>query len=115
VVLAHAAFMASMQPDLDPDEDFYKTCTAEANVVSLFFPNVKAEAIRICFTAWLAFVCYMDDILETLPLLDREETLVECIEIMLQGQTGSTTSASSFQSVNGKLSRLFPSHIIDNC
>ncbi|GAB1315433.1 hypothetical protein MFIFM68171_05643 [Madurella fahalii] len=86
VALAHAAFRAYMQPDLAPDDAFYQECTAEVNIISLFFPDIKSDRIRICFTAWLAFACMMDDILETLPLLDRETALVESIDIV-RGQT----------------------------
>lgn len=86
VVLAHAAFKAMMQPDIAPDDGFYKTCIGEANVISLFFPDIKVDGIRIAFTAWLAFACVMDDILETLDIADRELVLVETIEILRCGE-----------------------------
>jgi hypothetical protein len=35
--------------------------------VNLFFPDIKSDTLKICFTAWLSFVCVTDDILETLP------------------------------------------------
>jgi len=75
-----------MQPDLTPDDGFYKTCVGEANVVSLFFPGIKVDGVRIAFTAWLAFACVMDDILETLDVADRELVLVETIEILKCGE-----------------------------
>ena len=76
----------AMQPDLTPDDGFYKTCVGEANVISLFFPGIKVDGVRIAFTAWLAFACVMDDILETLDVADRELVLVETIEILKCGE-----------------------------
>ncbi|KAK4149485.1 hypothetical protein C8A00DRAFT_46906 [Chaetomidium leptoderma] len=82
VVLAHAAFKAAMRPDLPPDDAFFKTCAAEVNVISLFFPDVKTDTIRIAFAAWLAFACVMDDILESLDDGVRELALGETIEVL---------------------------------
>ncbi|KAL2200154.1 NAD(P)-binding-like protein [Corynascus similis CBS 632.67] len=82
VVLAHAAFKAAMQPEFVPNDSFFKTCVAEVNVISLFFPDIASDAVRIVFTAWLAFACIMDDILEVLDLVDRELVLKESIEIL---------------------------------
>lgn len=105
VTLAHAAFRAYMQPDLVPDDAFYEECTAEVNVISLFFPDIKADRIRICFTAWLAFACMMDDILETLPLLDRETALLESIDI-IHGQTHFDDGGELLASVTSHVSHL---------
>ena len=77
-----------MHPDLSRDDTFYKTCTAEVNAVSLFFPGIKDDGIRIAFTAWLAFACVMDDVLETLDSGDAELVLVETIEILRHGKRG---------------------------
>lgn len=86
VVLAHAAFKAAMQPDAAPDDAFYQTCVAEVNVISLFFPDIKDDALRIVFAAWLAFACAMDDILETLEDAERELVLAETIEVVRHGK-----------------------------
>lgn len=86
VVLAHAAFKAAMQPEFVPNDSFFKTCVAEVNVISLFFPDIASDAVRIVFTAWLAFACIMDDILEVLDLVDRELVLKESIEILTHGK-----------------------------
>lgn len=86
VVPAHAAFKTALLPDVVPDEAFYKTCTAEVNVISLFFPDISAEAVRIAFAAWLAFVCVMDDILETLETGERELVLLDTIQVLKCGQ-----------------------------
>lgn len=83
VLLAHAAFRVSMQPDEATDDGFLDHCAAEVNTITLFFPDLRSEAIHICFTAWLAFVCVMDDFLETLPLPEQEAVLIETIEIVL--------------------------------
>lgn len=86
MVLAHAAFKASMQPETTATEKFFKTCTAEVNVISLFFPDIKADALRIVFTAWLAFACVMDDILEMLEAGERELALLDTIHILSKGK-----------------------------
>jgi len=72
-----------MQPDEATDDGFVDRCAAEVNAIALFFPDLRSEAIHICFTAWLAFVCVMDDFLETLPLPEQEAVLIETIEIVL--------------------------------
>ncbi|KAJ8119670.1 hypothetical protein ONZ43_g3431 [Nemania bipapillata] len=79
----HTEFKKLLQPDLAKDDAFYKRCAAEVNVINLFFPDIKSETIRICFTAWLVFVIAMDDILETLPPLDGQTALLDSIRILL--------------------------------
>jgi hypothetical protein len=86
VALAHAAFKAAMHPDSSPDDAFFKTCEAEVNVINLFFPDIRADTLRLAFAAWLAFACAMDDILETLDVVDREATLVESIDLLGRGK-----------------------------
>ena len=63
-------------------KDLEELCKAEVDAINIFFPNIQAEDILICFTAWLAFACAMDDILETLPPLDGKAAMSDCIEIM---------------------------------
>ncbi|KAH6843377.1 hypothetical protein B0I37DRAFT_384333 [Chaetomium sp. MPI-CAGE-AT-0009] len=82
VALAHSAFKAAMDPGATPNDSFFKRCVAEVNAVSLFFPDIKTEGLRITFTAWLSFACVMDDILETLEMGDRELVLCETIEVL---------------------------------
>ncbi|KAI1124608.1 isoprenoid synthase domain-containing protein [Nemania abortiva] len=83
VLQVHTEFKKILQPDLAQDSAFYKRCAAEVNVINLFFPDIKSEGLRICFTAWLVFIIAMDDILETLPPLDGEAALVDSIQIVL--------------------------------
>lgn len=85
-VLAHSAFKAAMDRGVAPNDGFFKRCAAEVKAISLFFPDIKADGLRIAFTAWLAFACAMDDILETLEMGDREPVLCETIEVLTQGK-----------------------------
>ncbi|KAK4147309.1 uncharacterized protein C8A04DRAFT_9097 [Dichotomopilus funicola] len=95
VVLAHAAFKASMQPETVATEKFFKTCTSEVNVISLFFPDIKADAIRIVFTAWLSFACVMDDILEMLEASERELALLDSIDVLSNAAHSETTNTKA--------------------
>lgn len=36
----------------------------DVNAISLFFPDLRSEKMHICFAAWLAFVCAVDNTLE---------------------------------------------------
>ncbi|KAL2182268.1 NAD(P)-binding-like protein [Thermothelomyces heterothallicus CBS 203.75] len=83
VALAHAAFKSALQPEAALDDSFFKTCVAEVNVIKLFFPDITSEAVLIVFTAWLAFACAMDDVIETLDLGDRELVLWDCIQLLI--------------------------------
>lgn len=76
----------ALQPDLAQDVVFYKRCVAEVNAISLFFPDIKTETVRIAFAAWLAFACAMDDILETLDESDTGLALSESIQVLQFGQ-----------------------------
>jgi hypothetical protein len=64
------------------DDKFYKQCEAEVHAIDIFFPGNLPEATRICFAAWLALACVMDDTLETLAPDIGEAVLAECIEIV---------------------------------
>jgi hypothetical protein len=86
-----------MHPDSSPDDAFFKTCEAEVNVISLFFPDIRADTLRLVFTAWLTFACAMDDILETLNDADREETLVESIKLLRCGKLHREDPGTSLQ------------------
>lgn len=82
VASAHAAFKSALQPEIDPDDP---SCTAEVNAITLCFPDIESRALRIVFTAWLAFACVMDDTLEMMPAQNREASLRECVEIVRSG------------------------------
>ncbi|KAL1840414.1 hypothetical protein VTJ49DRAFT_488 [Mycothermus thermophilus] len=96
VVLAHASFKAAIQPAAALDESFYKRCVAEVNAISLFFPDVKDDAIRVVFAAWLAFACVMDDILEILSDSERELVLLESIQILWPAADHTPTGIHGF-------------------
>jgi hypothetical protein len=74
-----------MQLVVPIDDAFSKICAAEVNAISLLFPDVGAD-LRIVFTAWFAFACVLDDILEGQGMEDREQTLVECIDAIELGK-----------------------------
>ncbi|KAK1753803.1 Iridoid synthase [Echria macrotheca] len=82
VLLSHAAFKSSLVPQAQFDDGFYEECTAEVNTINLFFPDIESDTIRICFTAWLAFICAVDDILEKMLPAEQESALLDCIHII---------------------------------
>lgn len=86
VLLAHIEFKAEMHPDQKVSRSFTRRCKAEVDTIGLFFPGVLSVEIRVCFSAWLAFACAMDDILETLPPREGEAVLYECIGILQGGR-----------------------------
>lgn len=63
-------------------EDLEKICTSEVDVIELLFPRTMSEDLRICFVAWLAFVCTIDDLLEARDLPDRNSMLLGCLDII---------------------------------
>ncbi|CAG9976188.1 unnamed protein product [Clonostachys byssicola] len=64
----------------------FQTCEeqsrAEVAVIKRFFPGCLADNVRICFAAWLAFVCAMDDKLESLQPSEGETVLYRCIGML---------------------------------
>jgi hypothetical protein len=75
-------FKTSLLPEEVEKNSFSQNCRAEVNAIDTFFPGALPEKVRICFAAWLAFACAMDDILETLPSDLGQAVLCECIEII---------------------------------
>ncbi|KAK4034827.1 isoprenoid synthase domain-containing protein [Parachaetomium inaequale] len=114
VVLAHAAFKAALAPGVAPGEGFLKTCAAEANVVALFFPDVREDTVRIVFAAWLAFACAMDDILETLEVGDRELVLNEAITVLRQAKSPQSLEPSA-PAAKDKRVQVLASVLFDHC
>ncbi|KAK4168164.1 Iridoid synthase [Cladorrhinum sp. PSN259] len=115
VLLAHAAFRVSMQPDQAAGDGFLELCAAEVNTISLFFPDLRSEAIHICFTAWLAFVCVMDDLLETFPLPEQEVVLIETIEIVLSRPAHVRISPVSVSSARNKTIQGLAKALVEHC
>jgi hypothetical protein len=71
-----------MLPGSIHDDAFHRTCDAEVDAINCFFPHITSEPIYVAFSAWLAFACAMDDILETLKPQGREAVLTECVGIV---------------------------------
>ncbi|KAK5652211.1 hypothetical protein OQA88_10708 [Cercophora sp. LCS_1] len=82
VLLTHCAFMVSLNPSIPSSTAFYNRCTAEVNAITLFFPDLDSPSLHIVFTAWLGFICAVDDILEKLPLVEQEIALLDCIDLL---------------------------------
>ncbi|KAK0614751.1 hypothetical protein B0T14DRAFT_313288 [Immersiella caudata] len=84
VLLSHVRFKTRLFPHETHNDGFHKKCAAEVAAIKTFFPYIRDESLYICFTAWLSFACAMDDILETLDPMSREETLIECVAVVEQ-------------------------------
>ncbi|KAK4448807.1 Iridoid synthase [Podospora aff. communis PSN243] len=82
VSLSHTQFRALLFPDEAHNGSFHKKCAAEVAAIKTFFPYLRDESLIICFTAWLSFACAMDDILETLEPPTRENTLIQCVDVV---------------------------------
>ncbi|KAK3987120.1 Iridoid synthase [Cladorrhinum sp. PSN332] len=115
VLLAHAAFRVSMQPEESAGDGFLDLCAAEVNAISLFFPDLDSDSIHICFTAWLAFVCVMDDLLETLPLPEQEAVLIETVEIILSRPIHVRISPVSVPTVRDKRIQGLAKALVEHC
>ncbi|KAK4222042.1 Iridoid synthase [Podospora fimiseda] len=116
VLLSHAAFRVSMQPEQESaGEGFLDLCAAEVNAISLLFPDLQSDSIHICFAAWLAFVCLMDDLLETLPFPEQEAVLIETIEIVLSRPTHVRINPLSAPTVRDKRIQALAKALVDHC
>lgn len=76
------AFKNSMQPESASMDGFHEQCRAEVDTINLFFPGIQSQNIQICFAAWLAFACAMDDAIEAMPPSSGEVALRDSVEIM---------------------------------
>lgn len=93
VLQAHKDFKTSLLPEEVEKNSFSQNCKVEVNAIDTFFPGALPEKVRICFAAWLAFACAMDDILETLPSDLGQAVLCECIEI-IQGRPADVSNGT---------------------
>ncbi|CAH0004481.1 unnamed protein product, partial [Clonostachys byssicola] len=82
VLREHIDFKASLLPGDVEKNCFAQSCRAEVDAIYIFFPGALSEKVRICFAAWLAFACAMDDIVETLPSDLGQAAIRDCIEIV---------------------------------
>ncbi|KAH8434009.1 terpene synthase family protein [Aspergillus melleus] len=55
---------------------------ASVNTISLFFPEIRQENIRICMAAWLETLCTVDDQLEDMSLEDAGKAIEEAIAVL---------------------------------
>jgi hypothetical protein len=82
ILVAHAAFRATMDPEVSINTAFYERCAAEVDAARLLFPGVRSRATLVVFAAWLAFGCEIDDLLESLRPDERRQALLDCLEIL---------------------------------
>ncbi|KAH8901268.1 hypothetical protein GQ53DRAFT_814734 [Thozetella sp. PMI_491] len=87
VIQAHLGFRVSLGHALAPTHSLENLCSVEVDIIRQFFPYIDSEAILVCFSAWLAFVCDMDDTIETMAPLEGEYALRESIKILQGYQT----------------------------
>lgn len=66
------------------NENLWKQAVEEVKTISLFFPDVRAEQVRVCMAAWLGVLCTVDDLLEVMVPNEAENAIQESISI-LQG------------------------------
>lgn len=79
---AHLELKVAMHPAAASCQTFEEQSRAEVGVIERLFPGNLADSVRVCFVAWLAFVCTMDDILECLSPSDGEAVLYRCIGML---------------------------------
>lgn len=68
--------------------------SAEVEIIDKLLPGYLPEGLRICSSAWFAFACEEDDIIESLSPEEGITILCDCIEIM-QGRETLTDQGTS--------------------
>ncbi|OQE17815.1 hypothetical protein PENFLA_c023G05479 [Penicillium flavigenum] len=66
-------------------EDILAQAIGEVETFSLFFPEVRAEHVRVCMAAWLGVICTVDDLLERMTPSEAEAA-IEISVVALQGK-----------------------------
>lgn len=56
-------------------EELLEQAVGEVKAIGLFFPDVRAEHVRICMAAWLAVLCTVDDLLELMSPHEAENAI----------------------------------------
>ncbi|CAI6098886.1 unnamed protein product, partial [Clonostachys chloroleuca] len=105
VFQAHKDFKTSLLPEEVEKNSFSQNCKVEVNAIDTFFPGALPEKVHICFAAWLAFACAMDDILETLPSDLGQAVLCECIEI-IQGRPADVSNGTQGHAGDARIQHL---------
>ncbi|KAJ5594686.1 uncharacterized protein N7459_000894 [Penicillium hispanicum] len=62
--------------------DPLEQAVGELKAISLLFPDLRAEHIRICMAAWLAILCAVDDILEVMDTRKAQDAIRASIAIL---------------------------------
>uniref|UniRef100_A0A8H7N677 Terpene synthase n=1 Tax=Bionectria ochroleuca TaxID=29856 RepID=A0A8H7N677_BIOOC len=88
---------------------FEEQSRVEVGVIERFFPGYLADGVRICFAAWLAFICAVDDILECLSPSDGEAVLYRCIGMLRNNHKINTKGRAPDTEVE-RLTRLLYDH-----
>ncbi|CAH0047651.1 unnamed protein product [Clonostachys solani] len=105
VLQAHINFKTCLLPEEVEKNSFGRACRAEVNAIEIFFPGALSAKVRICFAAWLAFACAMDDILETLPSDLGQAVLCDCIEI-IQGRPADVSNGTKGHAGDARIQHL---------
>ncbi|OQE40042.1 hypothetical protein PENCOP_c006G08038 [Penicillium coprophilum] len=80
VLIAHGSFRIAMQSwTQKKKEDPLEQAVGEVKAISLFFPDVRSEHLRICMAAWLGVLCTVDDLLEMMRPHEAENAILETI------------------------------------
>ncbi|KAJ5360320.1 hypothetical protein N7517_009511 [Penicillium concentricum] len=85
VLSVHRSFRIAIQAYTQKQiEDPLEQAVREVKVISLLFPNVRAEHLRICMAAWICILCTVDDLLESMRPYEAQIAIQTTISI-LQG------------------------------
>ncbi|CAI6077357.1 unnamed protein product [Clonostachys chloroleuca] len=106
---AHLELKVAMHPAAASCQTFEEQSRAEVGVIQRLFPGNLADSVRVCFVAWLAFVCTMDDILECLSPSDGEAVLYRCIGMLRNNHKTNTNGRVPDTEVE-RLTRLLYDH-----
>ncbi|KAI9042794.1 terpene synthase family protein [Aspergillus affinis] len=80
---AHLDFHVAIFPKGDKhDGASLKRSLASVNTISLFFPDIRHEGIKVCMAVWLETLCTVDDQIENMSLEDAGEAIEEAIAVL---------------------------------
>lgn len=57
------------------NEELLEQAIGEVKTIGLFFPDIRAEHVRICMAAWLGVLCTVDDLLELMSPHEAEKAI----------------------------------------
>ncbi|KAJ5477710.1 hypothetical protein N7530_003219 [Penicillium desertorum] len=75
-------------------EEFLAQAIGEVETISLFFPEVRAEHVRVCMAAWLGVICTVDDLLEQMTPSEAEAAIEISVAALYGKESTEEKSAS---------------------